>query len=367
VKVFGLCLSAFLTAAVAFAQKPENVMVVVNDSSPLSLQIGDYYIHKRAIPTANVCHLKTDPAEDIQRAAYNAEVAKRIANCLRVGHLEEQILYIVTTAGVPLRIAGSPGTTGINGDYAAVDSELTLLYADLHGQPHPLNGAFPNPFFGHRDAAFRHPQFPMYLVTRLAGYDFNDVKAIIDKGLVATNRGKFVIDLRSERDDPGNDWLRNTAILLPTNRVILDESDKVLYNQKEVIGYASWGSNDSHRKERLVKFEWLPGAIMTEFVSTNGRTFKRPPDNWNIGTWNNNKTFFAGTPQSLTADYIHEGATGASGHVDEPYLSLTPRPDYVLPAYYSGRNLAESFYVGIPALSWQNIVVGDPLCSLGKP
>ena len=69
----------------------------------------------------------------------------------------------------------------------------------------------------------------------------------------------------------------------------------------------------------------------------------------------------------MTADFIADGATGASGHVDEPYLRYTPRPDYVLPAYYSGRNLAESFYLALPALSWQNIIVGDPLCSLGEP
>jgi uncharacterized protein (TIGR03790 family) len=69
----------------------------------------------------------------------------------------------------------------------------------------------------------------------------------------------------------------------------------------------------------------------------------------------------------MTADYLLEGATGASGHVYEPYLGLTPRPEYLLPAYYSGRNLAESYYLSIRGLSWQNIVIGDPLCSIGRP
>ena len=68
----------------------------------------------------------------------------------------------------------------------------------------------------------------------------------------------------------------------------------------------------------------------------------------------------------MSADYIQEGATGASGHVAEPFLALTPRPELLLPAYYSGRNLAESYYLAIRALSWQNIVIGDPLCSIGK-
>ncbi len=66
----------------------------------------------------------------------------------------------------------------------------------------------------------------------------------------------------------------------------------------------------------------------------------------------------------MTGDYIHEGASGASGQVSEPYLTFCPRPDFVLPAYFAGRNLAESFYMGIPGLSWMNVVIGDPLMRL---
>jgi len=194
------------------------------------------------------------------------------------------------------------------------------------------------------------------------------VKGMIDRSLAAANRGKFVIDLSSPDDSPGNNWLRDAAILLPRDRVVLDETSQPVYDQKDVIGYASWGSNDAHRDRRFPGFHWLPGAVMTEFVSTDGRTFERPPARWTPSdSWSNPLLFFAGSPQSLAADYILEGATGASGHVDEPYLTMTPRPDLLLPAYYQGRNLAESYYLAIPALSWQNIVLGDPLCSLGKP
>ncbi|MGH9659118.1 MAG: TIGR03790 family protein, partial [Bryobacteraceae bacterium] len=150
----------------------------------------------------------------------------------------------------------------------------------------------------------------------------------------------------------------------PKDRLVLDDSAAVLYDQREVIAYAAWGSNDRHRTRRFVGFQWLPGAIATEFVSTNARTFARPPDAWTLGTWKDSKTWFAGAPQTLTADYILEGSTGASGHVYEPHLGTTPRPDYLIPAYLSGRNLAESYYVSLPALSWQNVVVGDPLCRL---
>jgi len=138
----------------------------------------------------------------------------------------------------------------------------------------------------------------------------------------------------------------------------------VLTGEKDVIGYAGWGSNDPNRHQRNLGFQWLPGALVTEYVSTNGRTFRRPPPDWTISTWKDSKGWFDGSPQTLTADYIHEGATGCSGHVYEPYLEFTPHPDQLFPAYFHGRNLAESYYLAIPGLSWQNIVVGDPLCKL---
>lgn len=349
-------------ASLTFSQTPQQVLVVVNDTSPLSRSVGEYYARQRHIPVRNICRINSPAKGKISRAEYDNLVSAPISRCLLRNRLQESVLYIVTTAGVPLVIADAK-----TADVASVDSELTLLYSDLRGRKHPTAGPLPNPFFRRTEQPFRHPDFPIYLVTRLEAYNFEEIKGIIDRALVARNTGKFVIDMRDGSDEPGNDWLRAAAAALPRDRVILDETTAVLKGITNVIGYASWGSNDHNRKERFSGFRWLPGGIATEFVSTDGRTFERPPDNWQLGTWKDRATWFAGSPQSLTADLIHEGATGASGHVAEPYLQMTPRPDFLLPAYYQGRTLAESYYLAIPVLSWQNIVIGDPLCSLGKP
>lgn len=347
----------------AAGQKPENVLIVANRASPVSKAIAEYYARKRGIPSANVCYLDTPPTEHIAREVFNRDIAAPLAKFLARNRLTEQILYIATTLGVPLGILGGQGQTA---DAAAVDSELTMLYTDLRGKPHAAAGPIQNPFYARRDAKFEHPAFPIYLVTRLAGYDFADVRGLIDRSLLAVNRGKVVLDQRSLWEEGGDDWLHEAAIRLPQARVVLDESPNVLLDQAEVIGYASWGSNDKNRTQRLLHFQWLPGAIMTEYVSTNGRTFERPPDAWTISTWKEQDKlrWWKGSPQSLTADYIHEGATGASGHVYEPYLKYCPRPELLFPAYLKGRTLAESYYLSIPALSWMNIVVGDPLCRL---
>jgi Tfp pilus assembly protein PilF len=98
------------------------------------------------------------------------------------------------------------------------------------------------------------------------------------------------------------------------------------------------------------------------FVSTDGRTFKEPDDTWNVTAWLDPKTYFAGSPQSLAGDLIREGATGVAAHVAEPFLDSVVRPQILFPAYLNGFNLAESFYLAMPFLSWQTVIVGDPLC-----
>ncbi len=359
--LLAVCAVAFAATSL-HAQTPAQVLVVVNRQAPVSGAIGQYYLRKRSIPPGNLCFIDLPADDDISRSTYEAGIEDPIGKFLTRRNLTESILYIVTTQGVPLRIAGSGAK--LLDTSASVDSELTLLYQKLHGKAIPLAGPIDNPFFRKRDSPFRHPQFAMYMVTRLAGYDMADMRALVDRSLLARNTGRFVIDLRADNNTPGNQWLRSAALLLPKDRVILDDSAKVLTGIGDVVGYASWGSNDSDRRQRFLNFQWLPGAIATEFVSTDGRTFKAPPERWTLGAWRDRSTWFFGSPQTMTADYIHEGASGASGQVYEPYLAYCPRPDFVLPAYFEGRNLAESFYMGIPGLSWMNVVIGDPLMRL---
>src|SRR4029077_20635151 len=112
--------------------------------------------------------------------------------------------------------------------------ELTLLYTDIKSnRRHTIPGALPNLFYGKKNARFSHPEFPIYLVTRLAAYDFAGVRDMIDRSLRAKNQGKFVIDMSSPLDTEGNNWLRDAAIRLPEGRVIFDASLAVLYDQTD--------------------------------------------------------------------------------------------------------------------------------------
>lgn len=365
-----IVIAALALSVSCFAQGPENVLLVVNKDSKDSRAIGEYYRARRGVPIGNVCYIRTLPSEDIDRDLFDKDIRAPILKCLAEGRIQDRILYLVLTKGVPLKIKNSG--EGAN-DHASVDSELTLLYQDLLKLPRQLRGSVPNPYFNAnvrgRFARFSHKNFSIYLVTRLDGYDLNDARALIDRALAPASTGMFVLDLSYDDHSAGNDWLRAAALELkraglPESRIRLETSVTFLTGQKDVMGYASWGSNDRSNHSRFLNNTWANGALDAEYVSTNARTFEKPPKNWNIGKWSDPpQTFFAGAPQSLLADTLHEGVTGAAGYVYEPYLSGCVRPQILFPAYVQGLNLAESFYLAMPFLSWQNVVIGDPLAA----
>ncbi|MCB9385466.1 MAG: TIGR03790 family protein [Bryobacterales bacterium] len=352
------------------ADTGENVLLIVNTESRISREIGEYYQRRREIPKQNLCEIRAPAQETVSREIYEQFVERAVRNCLLPIPLEQRskIHILATTKGVPLRI--EPKRGGAQSDGAAVDSELTLLPRLMDHEEHPVDGPLQNPFFGRYREAFEVAKHRIFLVTRLTAFSLDDVRGMIDRCLEAENRGFFVFDLSRSNTGGGDQWMQAAARALPQNRVKVETTTTVLTGATGVIGYASWGSNDEPRQKtrlRDVELEWLPGGVATEFVSTDARTFEPPPEDWRPAPWAMKEAYWASSPQALTGDLIRQGASAATGHVYEPYLQGTPRPEYLFPAYYEGRTLAESFYLSIPYLSWMNVMAGDPLCSLGKP
>lgn len=353
-----------------FSQSSENVLLILNEASLISLDIGQYYAQKRSIPAANVLKLKTTADESITRSDFERQIEAPIAQWLAKTSAQDKILYFVLTKGIPLRIEG---TSGPDGTVVSVDSELTLLYRKMTGQPIEPRGRINNPYFlgeGSISEAkpFTHEMRDIFLVSRLDGYTREDIRGLIDRGFAPSKEGSILLDAKSFTPDKGGDlWLNQAAERLNSmgfrDRVVLDTTAKILRDQTGVLGYYSWGSNDPAIKERFFNLKFVPGALAGMFVSSDGRSFNEPPPSWKLGTWDDKSSYVAGSPQSMAGDLIREGVTGIAGHVAEPYLESTIRPNILFPAYLSGFNLIESYYLAMPYLSWQTIVVGDPLCA----
>lgn len=381
-------LFASMIAAVAGPARaeagPDEVVVVVNDSSAISVAIGDYYALVRGIPPANVCHLPfgTTTAETISRGTFNASVRDPIASFLETSGLRDAARYLVLTKGVPLRISSQTGG-GLNDDAASVDSELVLLFTGSLGDA-GQEGWMANPFFGSEKPFDRYVQDGgnalKYLVCRLDGYSMPldpgtgvpaDIKGLIDRGSLPAEPGTFLLDADSSKGAGyavGNVWMEDAeSTLLDYGEPVVRESTTTfVHDAPAIAGYASWGSNDCCTagppyygeipagSGRVFPGTFARGALTTDYVSTSARTFADG----------------AGYGQSLVADLVKLGATGCNGHVFEPYLDAVSRPQQLFPRWAMGFTAADAFYASIPFVSWMNVVVADPLArraSYGPP
>ncbi len=359
-----------LACGLVEAQTGRNILVVANASYPDSMALAQEYAARRGVPPEQVVRLELPPADEIDFATFQRAVQNPLTSWLASRGLQDRILYIVLVKGIPLRIRGAPGRDGTT---ASVDSELTLLYRRMTGAVAPLTGPQPNPYFlGEADLAaarrFSRREQDIYLVTRLDAYTAADVRGLIDRGAAPSTRGAVVLDQMPPIERPGvNRWLRQAAERLAAlghgHRVVLEGTSRQATAPSELLGYASWGSNDPATTGRPVALPFTPGALAVQFVSSDARTFTAPPPDWTPGAWGDRSRYYAGSPQSLAGDLVQAGATGVGAQAAEPYVDGTIRPDILFPAYLAGFNLAESFYLAIPQVSWQTVVVGDPLCA----
>jgi len=365
-----IALTVLAAATAAHAQAPENVLVVINDTSRDSQRIGEYYAETRRIPPSNIVRLQTSARDAIERTQYVAQIEAPIVRALGRERLQDRILYLVLTRGIPLRIAGTPG---LQGTQASVDSELSLLYRRMTGQQVPVAGRVANPYFlGDKPLSearpFSHRDHDIFLVTRLDAFTADEAIGLVTRALDAHTEGQILLDQRVPLTDRTADtWLAQAADRLKAEghgaRVLLESTPRPAQDVGPLLGYYAWGSVDPQLRSRRTGLTFAPGAIAASFVSTDARTFQEPKPDWIPSNDRSPKSAFEGSSQSLLGDLIREGITGAAGHVAEPYLDGVVRPELLFSAYLGGFNLVEAFYLAIPHLSWQTIVVGDPLCA----
>lgn len=101
-------------------------------------------------------------------------------------------------------------------------------------------------------------------------------------------------------------------------------------------------------------FSYVPGAVFNTMESYNGRDF-------------GGRGILPGVPQEQAADFLASGGTFAVANVWEPLTLSVPRTRELIQRFLlSNLTWAEAAYSALPALSWQQIVVGDPLARVTR-
>ena len=321
--------------------------------------------------------LKTEN-ETIPYADYVQEIAGPISRFLET---HKDINFIVLTKGVPIRING-----GLTGDGApgplqpSLDSYLAAIdYPTIPGAVKAnLTGSgtvgtgWINRYYNN-NVPFSHAKFGGYLVTRLDGYTQADAMGLVRQALAAerTHRdGKILFDIEPDfgvgdkstqppskaavtvTDEAAwSTWnadMFRASDLLEANGIPHEAAvtKKFAGDRSNLLGYFSWGSNDSHFSSSAYELlRFAPGSLCDTAVSTSARTFLPTTGG-----------------QTLIADLIAHGLTCGQGYADEPILDGTSSPTIDLSHYLAGYTMAESFYAGTRYLGWEGVCVGDPLC-----
>jgi uncharacterized protein (TIGR03790 family) len=236
----------------------------------------------------------------------------------------------------------------------------------------PISGwAWENRYWN-ANIQFTHAKFGGYLVTRLDGYTQADALSLTEHALAAEKhfqKGIVLFDVdpthgqgdkttepaplpsavitsESQYDTWNADMIRAHDDLVKSKVPDqLDRTDEFIGNKKNLLGYFSWGSNDTHFFQAAYNsLYFLPGAIGDTAVSTSARSF-----------------FHQTEGQSMIADLIAQGITGVKGYCDEPLLQAVASPTITMDRYLSGYTLAESLYAGSHFVGWTDVVIGDPL------
>ena len=144
--------------------------------------------------------------------------------------------------------------------------------------------------------------------------------------------------------------------------VILDESKEFIHDSVDslpLIAYISYGMNAPSiaapdGPDYIAGYRFTAGAIFNTLESFNGRAF---------GGLGNRAT----RDQTQLADFIGAGGTFGIGNVWEPFAFSAATNEFLLDNFLNRRmSFAEAAYTSLRALSWQQIVLGDPLAEVQK-
>jgi uncharacterized protein (TIGR03790 family) len=195
-----------------------------------------------------------------------------------------------------------------------------------------------------------HP-FKTLMVCRLDGPGYDIAQGLIDKALAAEAHGlagTACIDSRglTSKDMYGyyDESLRQLATLtwLRTALPVKEEQTGALFEPNscpKTALYCGWYSLQKY----VDAFDFVDGAVGYHVASFEAASLRDPKST----QW---------CPAML-----RDGITATLGPVNEPYLHAFPEPRIFFTALYDGHCLVEAYYLTQPLLSWQMVLIGDPL------
>jgi len=350
------------------------VVILANSDAPDSVAIAEHYSRVRGVPQANVIALRMPDSETITWGEFISAIWQPLEDELvRRGWIDaipmdlvdevgrrkyaisgHRIAALVVCRGVPLRIMNDPARyrdvspltdhAEFRTNAGAVDSELSLLAQT----DYPINASVINPLFGVVDPTDAE-RAAVVEVSRLDGPTARDARGLVDLAVEAERTGllgRAYVDIAGPHEI-GDRWLETVAadISAMGYEVSVSRGPGTLPSTARFDApalYFGWYAKDLNGPFTLPGFRFPPGAIAVHIHSFSASTLRSDTEGW-------------------CGPLVARGVTATVGNVYEPYLEFLHRPDLLFEALARGRNLVDAAYFALPVLSWQSIVIGDPL------
>jgi len=385
----------------AFALSSDEILVLANTNASGSIGIAKYYMKERGIPENNLIKLWITDKEWCSREVFDKKIIIPVRRYLKKNDQFRKIRCLVTTYGLPLKV--SPPAMDQDQkkqvkllkekryalgkelekipkeavekqkkikeerkiiwdrilsiskkDYrSSFDSELSLVLEENYS----LKGWVKNPYFlGFQKQKINIAKSKVLMVSRLDGANVKLVKRIINDSIAVEKTGlngmayfdarwKYPGDKKvsgyASYDKSIHEAAKNLKEkkLLP---VILDDR-QTLFQPGDCMDaalYCGWYSHHQY----IDAFKWVPGAVGYHIASSECSTLK------------NEKS------QVWCKKMLDNGVAATLGPVGEPYLQSFPVPEMFFGLLVEGYlSLAECYILSLPYLSWQMVLIGDPL------
>jgi len=389
----------FLITLPAQALEPNEILIIANSDIDASVRIARYYSVKRNVPPDNllVISLGNTLNDTISRANYEKLLAEPIRNKLSDPNFTGKIRCLLTTYGVPIKVAGRGRLGNYENELRELEKRIEYekdrleqpklaLITDspeqindakikldqLQSTVNWINGKETNASVDSELSMVLFSDYELYrwqsnslkdssdwdrktlMVSRLDGPSESIAIGLVDKAVSAERTGLngiAYIDARGMANDKMlysyghyDQSLRDLAVLikLRTNLPVKEENTSRLFEPNkcpQTAIYCGWYS----LKKYIDSFKFVDGAVGYHIASYEAVNLR----DLNSAEW---------CPAMLK-----HGITATIGAVAEPLLVAFPEPNAFFAELINGSCLVEAYYRTNPFNSWQLVLVGDPL------
>lgn len=326
-----------------------NVVVVVNQNSPNSVQLGNDYCEQRGVPPQNLLRMTgwTGGNTFWSRADFEANLREPLLAMLAAAGLTNQIQYVLLSMDIPYRVQ--------EGDSANSTTSVLFYGYKTNSVPPPDAPATCSlPDYSSNSYAFSESPFTesppntadtnSFLSFILTDDSLAGAESILSRALAAGSSFPTQAVFLEKNSDPA----RNVRFFSFDNAIFdsrVSGDSSVVRIKSDSADFASLrGFQTGFANLGLATNAFVPGGLGDSLTSYAGDLFEN-------------------SQQTPLLVFLNAGAVASYGTVTEPCNYLQKFPDPLVFFYQRrGFNTAEAYYQSL-LNPYQGLFVGEPLCA----